>query len=95
MMGYALRKSIECRLLDTMKPKNEPETKPELKPEYFDPEDYDEEGDPAALWIQAETTISQKLAQANTKLREPRTIEEIVPQIYLKYRKVFKKQASE
>ena len=104
-MGYALRKSIECRLIDTERRSDEPKPETEIidteqprnepKHEYFDPEDYDDEGDPMTLWIRAKTTISQKLAQASIEPKEPKTIEEMIPPIYLKYRKVFEKQASE
>jgi hypothetical protein len=73
------------------------EEMPSLLPDAEDKEKEEDDNteDPIALWMRAKTMISQKLSQQNHKPQKERTMEEMIPERYLKYQKVFKKKASE
>jgi hypothetical protein len=47
------------------------------------------------LWLHAKMTISQRLAQNAMEPQKKKSLEEMVPKRYLKYRKVFEQAASE
>ena len=85
-------KKIEYRKKKKKKKKLKKETTVTVA--YLMEDKLDENGEPEVVWINAKTMTSQLLAAKENKKQKEKTIDEILPPAYHKYRHLFEKSTT-